>query len=349
MKASRPVRVRGIIMALAAMAVVLATAVPAALADPPAGGRVTVTNPAGIHVWFEQPHPQGVYASYDDVVISVQATRGCYATVFVVDTYGFVHVVHPFSPDDNAWVHGGRTYRFSGRELGLDGFGGRGIAHVFAIGSPYPFDYSPYGESIFVGRYGYRIQGDPYVGCRQLYVSLLPATCQWDQVGVGFARFYVREWARYPVYLCHGSHGRGSHVRTGRCDWCDSAYDTYRVHVNDPRVVLRSAPRYKDTYKDSYANTTIERAAGARQYRMVRDNKNAQRAKRADRVSVTTTTGRSKSYARIVSSGRTVDRTVAPAGRRTKVSKRAGAAKQSASNTSYSVKKTNYKKGRVSR
>ncbi len=345
MTTSRPVRVRGIIMALVAIAAVLATAVPAAMADPPAGGRVTVTGSAGIHVWFDQPQAQGVYASYDDVVISVQATRGCFATVFVVDTYGFVHVVHPFSPDEDAWIHGGHTYRFSGREMGLDGFGGRGIAHVFAIGSPYPFDYSPYGESIFVGRYGYRIQGDPYVGCRQLYVSLLPAGCQWDQIGVGFARFYVREWARYPVYLCHGYHGRGSHVRTGRCQQCDSAYDTYRVHVNDPRVVLQRAPRYKDTYRDSYANTTIERAAGAEQYRMVRDNKSA------ERVSVTTTTGRSKSYARIVSAGRTGDRTAATAGRRTKVTKRAGAAKQTASNTAprHSVKKTTYKKGRVNR
>ncbi len=350
MKASRRIRVRGIMVALAAMAAVLAAVAPVAMADPPAGGRVTVTGPADIHVWFDQPHPQGVYASYDDVVISVQATRGCYATVFVVDTYGFVHVVHPFSPDDDAWIYGGRTYRFSGRELGLDGFGGRGIAHVFAIGSPYPFDYSPYGESIFVGRYGYRIQGDPYVGCRQLYVSLLPSTCQWDQVGVGFARFYVREWARYPVYLCHEYHGRGAHVRTVRCQRCDSAYDTYRVHVNDPRVVLRKrAPRYKDTYRDSYTNTTIERAAGAKQYRMVRDNKNTKRATRAERVSVTTTTGRTKSHARIVSAGRTVDRTVATAGR-TKVTKRAGAAKQTASNTATTYsRKTTYKKGRVSR
>jgi hypothetical protein len=139
-------------------------------------------------------------------------------------------------------------------------------------------------------------------------------------------------------------------VRTVRCQRCDSAYDTYRVHVNDPRVVLRKrAPRYKDTYRDSYTNTTIERAAGAKQYRMVRDNKNTKRATRAERVSVTTTTGRTKSHARIVSAGRTVDRTVATAGR-TKVTKRAGAAKQTASNTATTYsRKTTYKKGRVSR
>lgn len=333
-----------VLVALVAMAVVLATMAPAAKADPPAGGRVTVTDPApaGIHVWFDQPRPDGVYASYDDVVISVQAARGCYATVFVVDTYGFVHVVHPFSPGDDAWFNGGHTYRFSGRELGLDDFGGRGIAHVFAIGSPRPFDYSPYGESIFVGRYGYRIQGDPYVGCRQLYVSLLPATDRWDLVGVGFARFYVREWARYPVYLCQGYHGRDAHMRTVRCQRCDSAYDTYRVHVNDPRIGLREAPRYKDTYGDSYANTRIERAAGAKQYRIIRDNR---------RAGVRTTTGSTKSHAKIVNSGRTNDRTAASTGRRTNVSKRAGAAKQTASNTAtaYSVKKTSYKKGRVNR
>jgi hypothetical protein len=242
--------------ALLLAAAVVAAVAPSAKADPP--GPITVAATADIHVWLD--HPREIYPSYGDVVVSVQSARGCYATVFVVDTFGFVHVIHPFSPYDNAWINGGVTYRFSARELGLDRFGGRGIVHVFAIGSPYPFDYSPYGELVFTGRFGYRIYGDPYVGCRQFYATLLPAGYRWDLVGVGSARFYVRDWVRYPVYLCHCHHG-GNHVRLGlRCDRCYEAYDAYRAHVNDPGTVLRRPPRYKDVYAQSDAQTRIQRS-----------------------------------------------------------------------------------------
>lgn len=326
-----------LVLAMAAIAAITTTA----QADPPT--RVSVTGTADIHVWLDEP--RDIYPGYDDVVISVQATRGCYASVFLVDTFGYIHVIHPFSPYANAWMVGGVTYSFSGRALGIERLGSRGIVHVFAIGGPHPFDFSPYGEAIFAGGYGFRVIGDPYVACRELYVSLLPVAYRWDRAGIGFARFYVREWSRYPTYLCYGYHGGTTHVRVGgRCHSCYPAYETYRIHVNDPRVAMRNAPRYKDTHRDSYARTKIHRAAGVEERSV--------RAKTAVR--------RSTNNIKIVSAKRTDRSVTVKKARAAKQTNRAQAmkSKTSTSQTSRSTVKTRdraatqkvkYQKGKVSR
>ena len=229
----RPHR-RNLLVALAVLgvigAVLTGTAMKAA-----ATSRVVVTGQADISVWLDGT--RDVYADYDDVVVSLRATRDCYATVFVIDTDGYVHIVRPLSPWDRAWIRGGHTYRYTGRELGLAWLPGRGIAHIFAVSSPHPFDYSTYGEAIFAGQFGFRVYGDPFVACREIYISLLPANCGPGFVSVSFARFYIREWTRYPGYLCRG-HG-GLHVRVGDyCRHCAHIYDGYRVHVADPYPVI---------------------------------------------------------------------------------------------------------------
>ncbi len=224
-------------------------------------GRVTVlgdTNP-DIRVWVDETWD--VYPSYDDVVISVRAARGCYATVFLVDTEGFVHVIYPVSPVENTWIEAGVTYRYLGSDLGLGAFAGRGIAFVFAVGSPYEPSYAAYGDGIFVGRYGYRVFGDPFVASRVLYVSLLPSWSRWDLVGIGFARFYVGEWARYPRYLCHGHHGSAVHVGAGNyCRSCYRVYDEYLWHANDPYRVIKPTSPYKTALAE---RTQIKRSLQA--------------------------------------------------------------------------------------
>ncbi len=214
-----------------------------------------VAGRADIEVWVQNAGT--VYQSYNDVTISVRAARGCFVTVAVIDTDGFLHVVHPFSPHDNAWLNQGVTYRFSGYDLGLGVLRGRGIAHVFAIGSSYPFDYASFGDAVFTGRFGYRIYGDPYLAGYEFSEGLLPGEYARNYVGLSFARFYVREWRRYPVYLCHGFHSETVHVRTGDyCRRCSHVYDRYRVHVNDPRIAVQ-LPKYKDTQVASDENTRI--------------------------------------------------------------------------------------------
>jgi len=281
----------GTVIMAAALAIVLG-------ASSPASSTVVVNAAADVHVWLD--NTRDVYPSYDDVVISIRAANDCYATVFVVDTEGFVHIVHPLSPRANAWLYGGRTYRYTAREVGLCGLGGRGVAHVFAITSPYPFDYSHYDAEVFAGGFGYRIYGDPFVACREIYVSLLPASCRWDFVGVGFARFYIREWSRYPHYLCGG---HGVHVHVGDyCPRCAYVYDAYRVHFADPLVVIHPRVRFngeprryaevrRSTRKyKSVANERLAGATGVTQQRVPRTSSKAVSARTVSTRNVSTKT-----------------------------------------------------------
>ncbi len=204
---------------------------------------IAYRNTADIRVWLEEDYD--VYQDMDDVVFHIRAARGCYALVYVVDTDGFVHVIYPFSPHENAWIEGGVTYRFSAFDVGMYGFDfNRGIAFVYAIGSPYPFNYSCYGANIFAGRFAYRIYGDPFVACRLFYISLLPVWCDRAVIGISFTHFYIREWVRYPSYLCF-CNGASYRIRGGYCSHCAPVYERYRSHQRDPYRVLSPKVRYR--------------------------------------------------------------------------------------------------------
>jgi len=214
------------------------------------GSQVVVTGHAGVNVWIDGGD---VFQDYDDVTIWLRAERDCYTSLFLVDTDGYLHVLTPNAWVADGWVRGGRAYCFRAGDLGLDRLYGRGIAYVFAVGSPVAFDYAPYGAGIYVGGFGFRIYGDPFVACRDFYMTLLPASCRWDYVGVASARFYVREWQRYPSYLCYGD--PGFHVRVNdACGVCSHVYTSYRQHCASPVEAFRPAPRYKQTYA-SYKQT----------------------------------------------------------------------------------------------
>ena len=206
--------------------------------------RFAVSGQANVRVWVEGGD---VFADYADVAIWLQPERDCYTTLFMVDTDGYVHVLYPSSPYDATWLYGGRSYCYRARDLGLDRLYGAGIAYVFAVGSPAPFDYSYYGAGVFAGGFGFRVYGDPFVACRDFYLTLLPGACRWDYVGVSYARFYVRRWERYPSYLCYG--GPGVHVRVGDgCRACNDVYVSYRASCARPSDVFQPAPRFKSVY-----------------------------------------------------------------------------------------------------
>ncbi len=267
-------------IALAAMAV----AAPTAQADPPG---IVVSGQAGVRVWVDGGD---IFPAYNDVSIYMRADRDCYATLLLVDTDGYLHVLYPSSPYDRVWLHGGRTYRYDACDVGLDRLDGVGIAHLYAVGSPVPFDYSYYGASVFVGGFGFRVYGDPYVACRDFYVSLLPASCRWDFVTVGCARFYVRQWVRYPAYLC-SAYG-GVHVRIGdNCRQCAGVYDSYRYNVADPYQALRPAPaKFKSVYATGRGSAPSGRVTEARA-RSVQRTVEPRPVKSVERVKVVSTSG----------------------------------------------------------
>ena len=255
---------------------VAAGAVMLSMAATPAEAGLSVrfaytSGPADVRVWLEKSHEYeddyyydddeyDVYPSVDDVVLFVRASRSCYTTVYVVDTEGFVHVVHPLSPYDNAYMRGGRVYRIRLSECGFygDAFG-RGVAYAFAVTSPVPFVYTSYGLGLFGAEFGFQIYGDPFIASRQFYVSLVPSHCERRLIGVGFTRFYVREYVRFPSYLCVGWHdyyGVRKYCRGG----C-SVYRHYRLHAKEPYRALRADYRIKHTKSDytRIVRTTVSR------------------------------------------------------------------------------------------
>jgi hypothetical protein len=200
--------------------------------------HATVTAPVAVRVWVDGGD---VFPDYNDVTLWLSADRDCYSSLFLVDTAGFIHVLNA----RDSWLYGGRTYGYRACDLGLDHLDGRGIAYVFAVGSPVPFDYSSYGDGVCVDGFGYRVAGDPFFACREFYMSILPASCQWDCVGVSFTRFYVREWSRYPSYLCAGG---PYHVRVGdNCRECTAVYAAYRANSAAPYEAMRPVVRYKSS------------------------------------------------------------------------------------------------------
>ncbi|MCZ6766780.1 MAG: hypothetical protein O7D32_07590 [bacterium] len=262
-------------ISLSVLAIVLAiTALSASSLKAGVRFEMTYTSgPADIRVWLADEYTDGydhyragyheydVYRSVDDVVLYVRASRTCYATVYVVDTEGFIHVVHPLSPRDAQFLRGGRVYAFhlADSDFGRYGFD-RGVAYVYAVSSPVPFRFVDYGWGVFGGNYGYRIYGDPYLAAHEFYESLLLPSFNVSRIGVSHARFYVREYARYPRYLCvgwHDYHGVRQYCR-GNC----TAYRHYHRHVKDPYVVLR--PDFKIKHASSGSYTRIRRSADVR-------------------------------------------------------------------------------------
>lgn len=224
------------------VAVAIASAVllpPKSEANPRYVAHATVSGPVGVRVWVEGGD---MFPDYNHVTLWLRADRDCYSSLFMVDTAGFIHVLNA----SDSRLFGGRTYAYRACDLGLDRLDGRGIAYVFAVGSPVPFDYSYYGSGVYVNGFGYRVMGDPFVACREFYMSALPAGCHWDHVGVSFTRFYVREWTRYPSYLCAGG---AYHVRVGdNCRDCTAVYASYRCNSAAPYEAMRPVVRYKSGY-----------------------------------------------------------------------------------------------------
>jgi hypothetical protein len=244
-------------------------------------GFTYATQPADIRVWLEagdgyhgdsyyEDRGYDVYPSVDDVVLYVRTSRSCYAAVYVVDTAGFIHVVYPLSPFDNTYLRGGRVYSFYLSDLDLSGAFGRGVAYAFAVSSPVSFTYRYYGWGVFRANFGFQIYGDPYVAARSFYLSLIPGSCRREVIGISHARFYVREYVRYPSYLCAGWHdyyGVRSYCRAN----C-AVYKDYSVHAKDPYRALHPTRRLRPT---AVSYTEIVRTEKWREGPRVRSHKSA--------------------------------------------------------------------------
>jgi hypothetical protein len=248
--------------------------------------------------YYEGDYEYDVYPSASDVVLYVRASRSCYTTVYVIDTEGYIHVIHPLSPFDDAYLIGGRVYRYDLRDFGFyDPYFGRGVAFAFAVTSPVPFSFARYGVGIFGPQVGFHIYGDPFIASRLFYFSILPGGCRRGLVGVSYARFYVREYVRYPSYLCvgwHDYHGHRTYCR-GNC----AAHRHYRIHAKDPyrvihprRELRNEITRYAKINRTSAKDMRdIRKVTKTRTTKFLRDRGLEQKAKRIVKSSGIRTTG----------------------------------------------------------
>lgn len=232
--------------------------------------------PADVRVWLERSEPydgryrnylnddveSDVYGAVTDVTLCVRASRACYATVYVVDTEGYIHIVHPLSPADNGYLMGNRIYKIHLSDMGFNAAFGAGIAYAYAVCSPAPFDYAHYGIDVFGARCGYRIYGDPYVASRFFYVGLVGGRCDFGLIRVSHARFYIGSYVRYPRYLCagwHDYHGVRTYCRGG----C-AVYRHYAVHARDPYSVLDPVRELRPTVSRYTRVTNVQREPDVR-------------------------------------------------------------------------------------
>ncbi|UCH82781.1 MAG: hypothetical protein JSW50_09900 [Candidatus Latescibacterota bacterium] len=246
------------------------------------------SSPANVQVWlgsaydydvyYDDGYGYDVYPSEADVVLYVRPSRSCFTTVYVVDTEGFVHIVHPLSPAHDAYLRGGRVYRYRLRDVGFyEPCFNRGVAYAFAVTSPVPFDYGYYGVGVFGPRIGFRIYGDPFVASRLFYISILPPGCHRSVIAVGHARFYVREYRPYPVYLCAGWHYH--HHKRVYCRGNCAAHRQFRVHAADPYRVINPRRELRDRANDARRYTKIDRTVS----KDIRDIRTASRDHRRTR------------------------------------------------------------------
>ena len=227
---------------------------------------------APISVWADREQP---YRRGEDVRVFFQAEEPGYVTILRVDTDGRIRTLYPREPWRQTEVRGKRTLEIadSRRRPSFVVEDGPGIGYLFAVISPYPFEYADitrgdYWDFRVVGNG--RIRGDPYVALTDLARRISSrGSYRYD-----IAPYYVERRYQYPRFACYDCHSYASYdewdpyaaacVRYRVVIYDDPAYYPYRY--NEGRTVvsarpLRPAPRY--VFKD--ARTGVEYVTRLRQ------------------------------------------------------------------------------------
>jgi hypothetical protein len=217
----------------------------------------------GISVWADRESP---YERGDRARIYFRTDEAAHVTVLRVDTDGRVRTLFPREPWGETYVRGGRTFEVAGpRDRRFTVEDDPGIGYLFAISSPFPFDY----DDVTRGDYwdfrlinDGRIRGDPYVALTDLARNIAPrGSYRYD-----IAPYYVERRYEYPRFVCYDCHSYASYeewnpystscVRYRVVVYDDPAYYPYRYNQGRNVVVVRPvrpAPRY--VFKDAQPGT----------------------------------------------------------------------------------------------
>lgn len=240
---------------------VVSLAHPTSIAVPPQQPPRWHSDAAGrISVWADREAP---YRRGEGARIYFRTDEPGYVTVLRIDTDGRIRTLFPLEPWGGVKVRGGRTHEVSGTRTGgaLTIDDDPGIGYLFAISSPFPFQYDEITRGDYWDFRGIddgRIQGDPYVALSNLAERIAPrGGYQYD-----IAPYYVERRYEYPRFVCYDCHSRASYdewnpyatscARFRVVIYDDPAYYPYRYYPGRNVVVTRPrrlAPKF--AFKDA--------------------------------------------------------------------------------------------------
>lgn len=174
-------------------------------------GAQTYADELAARVWLDRGD-QPLLQRGDQVRLYYRASQDAHVALFHIDTNGTARMLLPRTPDDPAWVVGGRDYRLVGPENSawvVDEDPGKG--YFFVLASPAPFDLSaftwdPWGRVWELGPVGRQIYTDPYVAMDETVALLIP---DWEYApyALDFLEYDVGSTHDYPRFLCYDCHG----------------------------------------------------------------------------------------------------------------------------------------------
>jgi hypothetical protein len=190
-----------------------------------------------VRVWLD--NDRDILRPGDRTRVLVRTTEDAYVAVVHIDTNGDVEFLYPYSPYDEGYLRGGRTYALPTRAGGyLRVSGGYGVGYVFAIASTEPLDYRRFQNSWYRGNRwdaSHNITGDPFYAMER-YEHELVRDVDYGYHDTDYYSYHVGRRYTYPRYACYDGYGPWYSSRSTYWGTCD------RV-----RVLLLERPYYYDT------------------------------------------------------------------------------------------------------
>jgi len=190
-----------------------------------------------VRVWLD--NDRDLLRLGDRTRVLVRTTEDAYVAVIHIDTNGDVEFLYPYTPYDEGYLRGGRTYALPTRAGGyLHINGGYGVGYVFAIASTEPLDYRRFRDSWYrSARWdpSRNITGDPFYAMER-YERDLVRDFEYGYHDTDYYSYHVGRRYSYPRYACYDSYGPWYYSRATYWSSCD------RV-----RVLLLERPYYYDT------------------------------------------------------------------------------------------------------
>ena len=205
-----------------------------------------------VQVWTNR---EGPFEQHSRVKTYVRTAADAYIAVVRVDTDGRLVLLFPYTPDDDAFARGGRTYQVQGRNDGytFTADDPPGIGYLLAVASPDPLRLEIFeegGDWHLAALGAEHIEGDPYTELTELAAALA------DRYDYDIGQYDVEARYAYPRFACYGCHQQPL-----------PGFDPYGASCPRVRVVLASTPA---TYPAGVSGRTgVARPAGRPEPRFV--------------------------------------------------------------------------------